>query len=391
MEGRSRCLIFDPFAGISGDMILGALLDLGLPVEWLKELVAGLPISAEIRVTAVSRGALTATAVSVVANEPERERRLSDVLEVIEAAGLDSEAAELGASAFRRLAEVEAALHGTTPEKVHFHEVGAVDALVDIIGTAAGVRALDVAECFTRPVALGSGWVTAAHGRLPLPAPATLKLLEGLPVFEADFQGELTTPTGAVLLAVLTGGRRAPGEFVPLRSGFGAGSRNPATHPNCLRVVLAESVWRGAMYVVQADLDDMSPEYLPPLLEALYEAGAADVWTQTVQMKKGRTGVRMEALVSDADRHKVGEALFRESTTIGIRYWRVDREVLPRETHTIEWRGFPIRVKTSTLHDGHVRRKPEYEDVVRAARESGIAPLEAWREIERQLDSGGAG
>lgn len=390
MEGRSRCLIFDPFAGISGDMILGALLDLGLPVEWLAELVARLPIAADIRVTTVSRGALTAPAVSVVASEPEGERHLSDVLEVIDAAGLDSAAAELGASAFRRLAEVEAALHGTSPEKVHFHEVGAVDALVDIIGTVAAVGALDVAECFTRPVAVGSGWVTAAHGRLPIPAPATLKLLEGLPVHEVDFEGELTTPTGAVLLAVLTDGRRAPGEFVPLGSGFGAGTRNPSTHPNCLRVVLAESVWRGAMYLLQADVDDMSPEYLPPLVEALYEAGAADVWTQTIQMKKGRTGVRLEALVSGADRHGVGEALFRDSTTIGVRYWRVDREVLPRETHTIEWRGFPIRVKTSTRRDGHVRRKPEYEDVVRAARESGVAPLDAWREIERQLDSEGA-
>lgn len=386
MATASRCLIFDPFSGISGDMILGSLIDLGLSPEWLAELVHQLSIEADVTTTTVSRGAIRARTVTVDSRDPPCERHLSEVLGIVEAAPVDAAARALAASAFRRLAEVEGALHGVPPEEVHFHEVGAADAIVDIIGVAAGVAELGVATCYTRPVAIGRGWVKAQHGDLPLPAPATLKLLEGLPVHESDLEGELTTPTGAVLLSTLTNGRRAIADFVPLRSGFGAGSRDPSTHPNCLRVVLAEAEPDGDMCVLQADIDDMSAEYVPALIDALYGAGATDVWTHPVQMKKGRTGLRVEALVTESRREETGRALFQASTTLGLRYWRVERQVLPRDAKTIEWRGFSIRVKTSTLPDGHVRCKPEYDDVVRAARALGMAPLAARREIERELE-----
>ncbi len=387
MDERTRCLIFDPFSGVSGDMILGGLLDLGLPQGWLEQLVSSLPVRATLRAERVRRGTLQAWAVHVASPEPETARRLEDVLAIVDAADIDARARAQAADAFRRLAEVEGALHGVPPEQVHFHEVGAADALIDVIGTVAALPQLGIEACFTRPVAVGRGWVDAAHGKLPLPAPATLRLLEGLPIYESELEGELTTPTGAVLLSVLTGGQRLPGPFTPLASGFGAGSRDPKTHPNCLRLTLGELDPRGPMCLIQADIDDLSPEYVPPLLEALQTAGATDVWTVALVMKKGRSGQRVEALVPAAKREEVSRALFRASTTLGLRFWQVEREVLPRATNTIQWRGFPIRIKTSRTPEGHVRCKPEYDDVIEAARALGVSALEARRAIERLLDT----
>ena len=387
MEERTRCLIFDPFAGISGDMILAGLIDLGLEEAWLQEFVGKLSVQAEISVTRETRGSLSACAVSVRAPEAAAPRQLNDVLAVIQAADIAEDVRKLSTTAFTRLAEVEGRLHGIAPDDVHFHEVGATDAIVDIVTAIAGVSQLGVTECFTRPVALGRGWTSAAHGRLPLPAPATLELLKGVPVFDSEFEGELTTPTGAVVLSVLSGGRRAPSNFVPVRSGFGAGSRNPPTHPNCLRLVLADLELPDAMCVVQADLDDMSPEYLPALTEALLASGAADVCTFPIQMKKGRTGVRIELLVPESRRHDASQTLLRESTTLGLRFWRVEREVLPRATKTIQWRGHPIRVKSTLAPGGHLRYKPEYDDLIQAARVTRVPALQAREEIDRLLQA----
>ncbi len=386
MSERTRCLIFDPFSGVSGDMILGGLLDVGLPLEWLEQLASSLPLRATLRAARVKRGSIEAWAVRVEASEATESRRLEDVLAIVDGAAIDARARSYAVDAFRRLAEVEGALHGLPPEQVHFHEVGAADALIDVIGAAAAVAQLGIDSCYTRPVAVGRGWVDAAHGQLPLPAPATLRLLEGLPVYESELEGELTTPTGAVLLSVLTGGRRLPGPYTPIRSGFGAGSRDPTTHPNCLRLTLAELDPRGPMTLLQADVDDMSPEYLPPLLGALQAAGAVDVWSFPLQMKKGRSGQRIEALVPEERREEVSRALFSASTTLGLRFWQVERQVLPRSTNTIEWRGLQIRIKTSRTPEGHVRCKPEYDDVIEAARKLGISALEARLAIERLLE-----
>ncbi len=384
MDDRPRCLIFDPFAGISGDMILGALIDLGLGSDWLESLVHDLPVRATVSVTRVMRGGLSGQAVTVRSEEEPASRRLNDLLELAEAASIDPAAKRKAEAVFRRLAEVEGSLHGQPPEEIHFHEVGAVDAVVDVLGACAGVAALGVSDCRTRPVAVGRGWIETQHGKLALPAPATLSLLEGIPVRESGFEDELTTPTGAALLAALTEGRGADA-YVPLRSGFGAGQRDPHDRPNCLRLILAEPQPAGSLCLLQADLDDMSPEYLPPLFEALRGAGAVDVWTHPLQMKKGRTGLRLEALAPEARRLEVSRALFEGSTTLGLRFWAVDREVLPRSTRTVEWRGQPIRVKISTSPSGNVRHKAEYDDVIEAARAVGVPPFVARREIELQI------
>ncbi len=384
MAEQPRCLIFDPFSGISGNMILGGLLDLGLPTDWLTALVDALPVDAEISTARVTRGPISAVLVTVRPAAEQPERRLDDVLEIVETAPIDTTARATAAAVFRRLAEAEAAVHGVPPDHVHFHEVGAADALIDVIGAVGGLRELDVERCLTRPVAVGRGWVSTRHGQLPLPAPATLKLLEGLPLRELGLEGEFTTPTGAALLATLTRGATAT-QFRPAKSGFGAGTRDPEEHPNCLRLILGEETGAAALYLLQADLDDMAPEYLAPLREALTGAGALDVWDYSVRAKKGRSAIRVEALVPADRREAAAQALFLNSTTLGLRLWPVDREVLPRATKSIQWRGMPIRIKARTLADGHVAYKPEYEDIIRAARALGLPPLRVREEIERSL------
>nr|MDQ3388345.1 LarC family nickel insertion protein [Gemmatimonadota bacterium] len=269
-----------------------------------------------------------------------------------------------------------------TPERVHFHEVGAVDAIVDVLCSMAGAAELGFSAFYTRPVALGRGWVDMAHGHFPVPPPAVLKLLEGVPVTDPAFEGECTTPTGAAILRALTGGAPPPGTFRPLATGFGAGTRDPGDRPNCLRLVAIEEGEREEeMLVVQSDIDDLSPEYLPPLLEAVLAAGAADCTVTPVTMKKGRIGVRVEALVAPSQLDSVSHALFLSSPTIGVRFWPVERRTLPREEQLVSWRGQELRIKRSLLPDGEERAKPEFEDVVRAAEQLGITPFAAHRAI----------
>lgn len=382
--------LFDPFSGISGDMVLGALLGVGLPAEFLREAIATLGIEAgDVRVATVRRGALEAWRVEIPQERDAPERHLADVLEIIGRAPLHPRAQAIARRIFERLAAAEGAVHGIDPERVHFHEVGAVDSIADIVGAAAGFVELGVGEAYTRPVPLGRGWIAAAHGRLPVPAPATLRLLEGCPVVESEFDGECVTPTGAALLAELTGGRRAPGEFRPIRSGFGAGARDPQDRPNCLRLILiADEAEPAALVLLQADVDDLSAELVPDALQAILDAGALDAWAHPVSMKKGRPGLRLEALAPADRRSEVAQALFTHTTTIGLRFWAVDREILPRDVLEVEWRGFRIRVKRAILPGGTFRLKPEYEDVTRVARALGLSPLACLHELHRDLGTG---
>ena len=275
-------------------------------------------------------------------------------------------------------------MHGTSVEKVHFHEVGALDAILDVLATMAAIEQLGFTEFFTRPVALGSGWIDIAHGRFPIPAPATLHLLAGLPTTGLDIEGECTTPTGAAILSTLTRGRSAPDGFRTLGSGCGAGTRNPADRPNCLRIIAAEIESAAeSLYVVQCDIDDLSAEYAAAAQEALFGAGALDVVIVNVAMKKGRQGMRMEALVPPEKLQPVLDALFASTTTIGARYWPVRRSALPRAEDVVEWKGQQIRRKEVTLPDGTRRWKPEYEDVLKAAAALGLAPLTVRQAVDR--------
>lgn len=385
-----RALIIDPFAGISGDMLLGALIDLGLSSDWLRELVRSLDLGAEVVVERADRSGIACGRVRFELPHEHAHRHLKDVLGIVEGSGAAPEVRSTAGEVFRRLAEAEAEVHGVDVERVHFHEVGGLDSILDVLCGVAGVRELGFDACFTRPVAVGSGTVRIAHGAFPLPAPATAKLLAGLPVRETGWPEECTTPTGAALLATLTGGRRAPAEVVYGRSGFGAGTRDPEGRPNCLRLIecTVEAPGQGVV-AVQADLDDMAPEYAAAARDALADAGALDVTLAPVAMKKGRPGLRLEALAPEASLADVLDTLFVHTSTIGARWWRVERAVLAREEEVVEWRGQRIRRKRVRLPDGTTRAKPEYDDVVAAARALGLPPLEVRTRLNEERSGPG--
>jgi uncharacterized protein (TIGR00299 family) protein len=385
-------LIFDPFAGISGDMTLAALLDLGLDEAWLRSFVRDLGIApVDLHLEHVNRRGIRAPHIRF-AFPPERaHRHLRHILEIIERSNAALPAKELAAEAFRRLAAAEAGIHGTTSDKVHFHEVGATDAILDILCVMAGVIELGFTAFCTRPVAIGSGWVDIEHGRYPVPAPATLDLLIGIPLTGADLPGECTTPTGAAILAVLTGGTPPPARFTVERTGFGAGTRDPDLRPNVLRLIAADASERApdALWMLQADIDDLSPEYAASAQAALLDAGALDAVLIPVSMKKGRQGTRLEVLAPVDRLPDLERIMFLATTTIGLRRWAVERTVLERAVEEREWRGQRIRWKRVRLPDGTSRAKPEYEDIAAAARALGLTPYEVRRELGDAGESGG--
>lgn len=382
----SQALIFDPFAGISGDMIVGALVDLGLPPEWLRGFVAALGLPGDVMIEGVDRSGIACTRVRFDLPEEHAHRHLADVLEIVDGSGAPGPVKAGATAVFRRLAEAEAAVHGVDVERVHFHEVGALDSILDVMCAVGGFDELGFERFFTRPVAVGSGTVEMAHGAFPLPAPATARLLEGVRVRETGYPEECTTPTGAAILATMTNGAEVPGTVVYRRSGYGAGSRDPEGRPNCLRLlactVPASSA--AAVYMVQADLDDLAPEYVAAARESLMAAGALDVTLTRVDMKKGRPGVRIEVLAPGPSLEGLVDALFIGTRTIGVRYWEVARTVLDRTEEVVEWQGHRIRRKRVRLPDGRTRSKPEFEDVVAAARALGLAP----HEVRAKLDDG---
>ena len=387
----NRILIFDPFAGISGDMTIAALLDLGLDESWLRSFVAGLGLGdVEIHIERVNRRGIAAPHIRFSYPPEKAHRHLRHVVEIIDRSAAPAEAKERAKDAFRRIAEAEARVHGTTVEKVHFHEVGAMDAILDVLCVMAGVAELGFDEFRMRPVAVGSGWVDIEHGRYPVPAPATLGILQGLPVTGTELKGECTTPTGAAILATLTGGQAPPPQFTPGRIGFGAGTRDPDSHPNVLRIFEATVTgagsdtgdYDGTLWLLQADLDDMPPEYAAAAQDALLAAGAADAVVVQLGMKKGRPGLRLEALTPAARLAEVETALFAGTSTIGVRRWPVERTILQRAVHQAEWRGQTIRWKTVRLPDGSTRSKPEYDDVAAAAHALGMTPFAVRTALE---------
>jgi uncharacterized protein (TIGR00299 family) protein len=384
-----RSLIFDPFAGASGDMILGALLDLGLPAQWLAEFVAslGLP-EVTVHTGRANRRGIDCGRVTFELPEEHAHRHLRHVLEIVERTPAPESVRVRAGQCFGLIADAEAKIHGTTREKVHFHEVGALDAILDVLCAMAAVEELGFKSFHTRPVAMGSGWIDIAHGRFPVPAPATLELLHGVELTGFELEGECTTPTGAAIIAVLTEGRPAPARFTTTGTGFGAGTRDPQDRPNCLRLIAA--VTEGAadrLYLVQTDIDDMTPEYVAAAQAQLLASGALDVTMSPVSMKKGRSGLRLELLVTEAALSASLDALFKQTTTIGARYWPVERPSLVRAEEVVQWNGQRIRLKRVRLPGGGTRSKPEYDDVVAAAAALGISPTEVRRALESHSQS----
>jgi pyridinium-3,5-bisthiocarboxylic acid mononucleotide nickel chelatase len=382
-----RFAILDPAAGISGDMTLGSLLALGLSEAWLRALPARLGLgNVGVTIRDVRRAGVSCKRVEFTIPPAPHGRHVEALVRLVEAAPLAPRVREHAVRAFGLLGGAEGRVHGVEPAKVHLHEVGAVDAVLDIVGAIEGFEELGVSHVYNWPVALGSGWVDAAHGRLPVPAPATAVLLEGVDVTTGGIvQGEATTPTGATLIRVLSEGAPPPGWRL-VASGWGAGERDPKEYANALRVIVGETADEaGRVALLAADVDDMTPEYAEPLRQALVAAGALDVETWPVHMKKGRVGFRVEAVAPEALADQVTEALFRHSTTAGVRRWVAERATLARHVVTVTLSGVSIRVKVLEHPEGR-RLKAEYDDVVTAARALGTPALEVARAAEREAE-----
>ena len=386
-----RIAILDPSAGISGDMTLGALLALGVPSAWLEELPARLGLDGvTVTIRDVRRCGVGCKQIEFVIPEQPHGRHVGELVKLVERAPLSPWVRERAVRAFRLVGEAEGRVHGVAPEKVHLHEVGAVDAVLDIVGGIEGFERLGIETIYNLPVAVGNGWVAAAHGRLPVPAPATAILLEGVDAAQGGpVEGEATTPTGAALVRVLSQGA-PPAHWRLTASGWGAGQRDPRTYPNALRILVAEQAAEAArVSVLATDVDDMSPEYVDPLRQALMAAGALDVQLWPVQMKKGRTGFRVEVLAPPDKAEAVTAALFQHSTTAGVRRWDAERATLPRRQVTVRMGpDVTVRVKVLERADGAgVRVKPEYDDVLAAAAALGRPPLDVARAAERDAEA----
>lgn len=382
-----RIAIIDPAAGISGDMTLSALLSLGVPERWIQELPARLGVGdVGVAVRDVKRSGITCKQVDFTIPAQPHGRHVGELVRIVERAPVSDWVKERAIRAFQLVGEAEGKVHGVAPARVHLHEVGAVDAVLDIVGAIEGFEQLGVEAIYNLPVAVGNGWVKAAHGRLPVPAPATAILLEGFEIASGGpVEGEATTPTGAALLRVLSAGA-PPDRWRIAGSGWGAGQRDPEHYPNALRILVAETAAEAARVVLLAtDVDDMSPEYVEPLRQALVAAGALDVQTWPVQMKKGRQGFRVEVMVPEALADAVTAELFRHSTTAGVRRWFAERATLPRHQLTVRLDGVDVRVKV--LEQGSVRVKPEYEDVLAAAKVLGRPPIDVARAVERDAEA----
>lgn len=371
-----RVLHFDCFSGISGDMTLGALIDAGVDPEAIRSVLDsfGLPITLEVE--RVKRNGIAATAVNVVAPDQEDYRFLPDVEAILAKGNMTARQRELALRIFRKLAEAEAAVHGMPVEKVHFHEVGALDSIADVAGAAVALDLVGAERITCRSVPPGSGTVKCAHGLMPVPAPATAMLLRGMPLAKAPVTGELVTPTGAAILAtVVTEFTDQPAMSVE-RVGCGAGRKDFFEQPNVLRVFVgttsASSAETDTVTVLETNLDDVSPEVIGYCTERLFAAGALDVFTVPIQMKKNRPGV-LVTVIAAADTVPALEALlFRETGTFGVRRHTAHRSKLRREAVTVDTPWGPVKAKRG-WRDGVSLLTPEYEDCARVAREHGVA------------------
>lgn len=391
----TRIAILDPMSGIAGDMCLGALLDCGLPESFVRELPQTLGI-ADIGVTIarVSRGQIACTKVDFTIPPQPHGRHLKHIKAIVDATPAPQSVKDKANRAFTLITECEAAIHGTTVERVHLHEVGSVDAILDIVGTIWGLEQLGVERVYCGTIPLGDGFVDTQHGRMAVPTAATLRLLEGLPVRPGpEGSGELTTPTGAALVRVLSEGP-APEAYVVRKSGFGAGTKDFPNRANALRLVLADAddelvgVEMGGegVFVIAADVDDASGEDVAALADRLRAAGALDVVLLQTVMKKGRPGTRIEVLARVEQHEALELLLLNESSSIGVRSYLASRRVLPRERVLVQVEGQEIALKVVTRPDGRRSAKPEADDVTRAAaalgrsrREVEAAALAAWQ------------
>jgi uncharacterized protein (TIGR00299 family) protein len=428
----SRVLYIDGFSGIAGDMLLGAFLDLGMPLPVLEGALGSLGVDHALRVSRVLRAGVSATHVSVEERDgrahhyhhdhshdhhhrhdhdhdhqtggshhhgpaPHGHRSLGTIARLIDGSALSGAGKERAKALFRRIGEAEAAIHGVSLDDVHLHEVGALDSIIDIVGAVCAFEWLAADEVIASPLNVGGGIVETAHGRFPVPAPATLRLLAGVPVYSSGVQAELVTPTGALLVSGYAGAfGPMPGMTIEA-AGYGAGTRDLAGTPNVVRLVVgrrdagaaegaAEGAAGGSVVQIECEIDDMSPQLTGALVDRLLSAGALDAFLTPVIMKKGRPGVLVTILAPSGRVDSLVDVVFRESTTLGVRSSPVTRRVLDRRHEAVAVFGHPVRLKVSGRSGEVLTVTPEFDDCARVAAETGRAirdvqaeALEAWR------------
>jgi hypothetical protein len=390
---------FDCIAGASGDMILGALLDAGLDEGLLRQQLAALKLSGfSLTSRQVFKGGLRATQVEIDLHDPLTERSLPELERILTDSDLPEEIACQALKILRRLAEVEASIHGEPVEQVHLHELGGLDTLVDVIGALLALDYMKIEQVYASSLPIGGGFVKSAHGLLPLPAPATLALLDGVPLRGVELQAELVTPTGAAILASLV---RAWGAIPPMKLsavGYGAGSRDLPI-PNVLRLLIGESASPAtgvteSLALVETNIDDQNPQFYDYLMERLFQAGALDVSLIPIQMKKNRPGILLRLLCHPPQAPALEAILYSETSTLGVRVQTVERHSLSRAIHTVETPYGPVRVKVADIGAGEYKFAPEYEDCRKLAEQHNLPLREVYLAAEvaaksslRDLDS----
>ncbi|MDH3494563.1 MAG: nickel pincer cofactor biosynthesis protein LarC [Acidobacteriota bacterium] len=373
-----KTLYFDCFSGASGNMILGGLIALGVNPSGLESELAKLGIS-DFRLSfeRVDRSGIKAVHVETVYEEAKRHRHLAEILEIISDSGLEAGVRERAARIFERLAEAEAKVHGIDVNRVHFHEVGAMDAIIDVVGACVGFEVLEIERFVCSRIHVGSGFVDIDHGRYPVPPPAVSELLEGIPIYSTELEGELITPTGAAIIATVCQEFGELRDFIPESSGYGAGTREYAGFPNVLRMVVGQQADAGRtetedLCLLETNLDDSTGEILGYLMEESLAAGALDCWYTPIQMKKNRPAILISILCRLSEKEKLSELLYTETSTIGIRVQTVRRECLAREISVIETEYGPIEVKIARHKGRVVNIKPEFDQIRKKAREAGV-------------------
>jgi len=385
-----RALYFDCFAGVSGDMIIGALIDLGVDIDALRNQLSSLGLSAyQLKAERVKRSGIAAVKFDVEVDEGKQPaRKLADISEIINRSELSAQVKARSIQIFERLAEAEAQVHGSTRERVHFHEVGAVDSIIDTVGAMIAIEMLGVDRFFASPLRLGHGSIQTQHGLMPVPAPATAELVRGVPVYAGELEGEFVTPTGAAIVTVLCESFGPLPEIKITGAGYGAGSRDPKGFPNALRIVMGDvsesdaKVENESRYlsdsvmVVETNIDDMNPQAYGFVMERAFALGALDVFIIAAQMKKARPGTLLTVLCEPAKTDSIIEMLLRETTTLGVRYYEAKRQMLERAIETVETEYGAVRMKVARAGDRTLHFLPEYDDCERLAAGCGKPVIE---------------
>ncbi|MBN2480962.1 MAG: nickel pincer cofactor biosynthesis protein LarC [Bacteroidales bacterium] len=394
-----KALYYDCFAGISGDMNLAAMIDLGVGTEYLKAELGKLPVSGyELQVCRDSRKGISGTKVNVVIRrehqDQKKERKHNhrhntyrEIREMIQSSELDENVKSLSLEIFKILAEAEAKIHNKAAEEVHFHEVGAVDSIVDIVGAAICLYRLKPDAIYCSRVELGGGFVQCAHGTYPVPAPATAEIIKNIPVRFGSVDYEATTPTGAAILSAIVNAYTDKKEFRVIKTGYGIGSKDGEI-PNLLRVYLCEisdtpNAGTVQSSIIECNIDDMNPEYYDYIIDLLFAAGAKDVYITPVIMKKSRPAVKLSVLCDPESDQSINEVLFKETSTLGLRKFAVEKTMLERKVENINTRYGTVRIKSAFFQGQCIKSKPEYEDCIRIARENNIPIRQVYREAEQ--------